>query len=101
MFNTDENPPEAGMYLVDRGSSFIGHWYRYYDGKKNWSLMHETYAGAHFLKNTKSPLGPLPWKFIKQRTESELQPIVPVEVAILPGVPVKRGRGRPRKHPVA
>jgi hypothetical protein len=45
MFNTDENPTEAGVYLVDRGDKFKGHWYRYYDGK-NWCLMFETFQGA-------------------------------------------------------
>jgi hypothetical protein len=97
MFNTEENPTKPGIYLVDRGNAFIGHWYRYYDGSK-WSLMHETYAGAHSFRNTKSPVGFLPWKNIKQRTEAELKP---QEVTGIPGEPVKRKRGRPRKNPVA
>jgi hypothetical protein len=72
MFNTDENPTEAGMYLVDRGDKFKGHWYRYYDGKGNWGLMFETYQGAFGYRDQISPLKTLPWRAIRQRTEEEM-----------------------------
>lgn len=71
MFNTDENPTEAGVYLVDRGDKFKGHWYRYFDGK-NWCLMFETYQGAFGYREQVSPLTMLPWRAIRQRTAEEM-----------------------------
>lgn len=72
MFNTDENPTEAGIYLVDRGEKFKGHWYRYYDGKGNWGLMFETYQGAFGYRDQISPLKTLPWREIRQRTAEDM-----------------------------
>jgi hypothetical protein len=72
MFNTDENPTEAGIYLVDRGDKFKGHWYRYYDGKGNWGLMFETYQGAFGYRDQISPLKTLPWRAIRQRTAEDM-----------------------------
>jgi hypothetical protein len=72
MFNTDENPTEPGVYLVDRGDKFKGHWYRYYDGKGNWGLMFETYQGAFGYRDQISPLKTLPWRAIRQRTAEDM-----------------------------
>ena len=72
MFNTDENPTEPGVYLVDRGDKFKGHWYRYYDGKGNWGLMFETFQGAFGYREQISPLELLPWRAIRQRTAEEM-----------------------------
>lgn len=71
MFNTEENPTEAGVYLVDRGDKFKGNWYRYFDGK-NWCLMFESYQGAFGYREQISPLTMLPWRAIRQRTEEEM-----------------------------
>ena len=52
MFNTDENPTEAGIYLVDRGDKFKGHWYRYYDGKGNWGCLENTEKNRKLFRGT-------------------------------------------------
>jgi hypothetical protein len=81
MFNTDENPSEPGVYLVDRGEKFKGHWYRYYDGK-NWGLMFETYQGAFGYREQISPLETLPWRAIRQRTaEDMVTPVIEEKVS--------------------
>jgi hypothetical protein len=60
-FEKQSFPEKSGIYMVDREK--LGKWYRYYNAEtKDWGFCSWELDEAYEKRDSKSPLGFLPWK---------------------------------------